>query len=124
MPTLQYNGSITQNVFSSESISGNNWRSLDFFNAVIKWPSDVNPSLVGLTLSDLLKNPLFNFSYSIGITLTGSQYYDDSSYPTIDLALVVSGGNKFDRSYTADAPGSVGTGKYNVNDSFSISNYP
>lgn len=124
MPALQYNGSISQEIYNSSSLSGSQWTQLDYLNTPITW-STVNPNLMGLNLSNLLNNSLFNnISYSVNLTMTGSQHYDDSSYPTTDIALVVNGGVKYSKSYTASSPGSAGTGNYNVNDSFPISTYP
>ena len=129
MPQLVYTGTITQNIFSNASFQGNK---AVVFNSImttpITWAVKTNSTLIGSTLQTLAQNPLFkNIVYNAGITITGSQYYDDSSYPTTDVLLQFMPPTiplLINKSYSAPSPGSLGTGQYNVSDTFSIPSYP
>jgi len=124
MPNLQYNGLITQTVYNNISIKGNNSASVDFVNQQVSWAQGTNSQLIGLKLSDLLNNPLFNLSYSLTVTITGSQYYDDSSYPTTDISIGINGNSPISREYQPSSPGSLGTSNYNVSDNFYVPSFP
>lgn len=124
MPLLQYNGSIAQNIFSNASVKNTNTIPVNFATVPITWQAGVNSDLIGLTLTQILSNPVLSVTYSMNVVITGSQYYDDSSYPTTDLTLTGSTGETYAESYTADAPGSIGHGKYNVNSNFPMTSYP
>lgn len=124
MPKLQYNGSITQTVFNNSTVKDYIGTPLNFILQKVSWQQGVNPKLIGLTLSDLVKDPFYTLSYTVTISITGTQYYNDSSYPTTDISLSVNGGTKFNRTYQPSAPGSLGHANYDVNDNLSIPSYP
>lgn len=125
MPNLQYNGTITQAVFSNAGVSGEQTIKLDFTNLPVIWQQQNVPSvLVSTTLSKILSNPIFNVTYAINIQITGSQYFDVGSAPTTNITILISGG-KYDRSYTADGPSvATDTAHYHVNDNFAIASPP
>lgn len=124
MPVKKYNGSITNTIYSSATVINKNSMALNFLNSQISWNQNTDPQLVGLTLSELLKNHFFEITYSVNIQITGTQYYDDSSFPTSDISLFLSDGMSSNESYTANSPGSIGYGSYNVNDNISLPTYP
>jgi hypothetical protein len=125
MPLLQPTGTITYPIFTGQTVgSSNPTFNLDFSSQKINWSGTVPLSLSGITLRDLLKNPLFKISYKVNIQITGNQYFDGGSQPTTSANITYSN-IIYPVTYEAGCTDvSYGTCYYNVNQTFSFPGIP
>lgn len=109
-----YNGTISQTIYNNQTVSGSRTTNLNFLNSPIVWTNNVPNDLQGATLNNLFNNSNYQTTLTYNIKINGQQRYDDSSQPLTEISLNLQGtiiGGKFQ----AQAPGSLGTGTYNIN---------
>ena len=131
MPTPTFNGTITQPIFTGQTVGKNNdLISLSFPTQQINWhpssESGMPPSpLNTYTLEKLLYNPLFSLTYTLDIIITGNQGYNDWSTPSTAVQFSIGNNPNVNKLYQLTAPGSGGYADYNVNDTnIKIPGYP
>lgn len=112
MPTFPYTGTISAPIRSNDTQSGRHYYDTGFETEPIKWSGTVPNVLIGKSweqLEALPEHVIFTWRYSAFFRITGNQTYDDSSAPTSYVRI-----SNYSNDFEASAPGSAGTGKYDV----------
>lgn len=131
MPTFQNTGQSLFNVYSNQTLNVSNPSvNLPFDSRTLNWSTGTSNTITNQTVSSLSKNTLYAPTYQLNITITGLQYFDVGSQPTIKLLFILANGQSQTVNYTAGAgpngycTGLTGNCEYNVNNTISLPSFP